>query len=236
MNKKDVPLYVLHCLEPIATLKDNRVLIEKNDNILLTVKDADPKSNFMFQVVSYDYSNGESAFRVQYSPKSDREISANSQIVREGYLMEVFNNWISRIEEYNNVKSIFDDPILNAFQAEFYSYFNLKDESLDDIPFEVEQIIKLDYLLNRVETRLIEMSDDSNRVVIDSIILEIEYVRENLATRSQKWIAENVSKIYAQIAKLGSKFMKEIWVEGKKEVIIEIVKTAIVEGIKYLSQ
>ncbi|MGX5684526.1 hypothetical protein ACWKWW_08170 [Chryseobacterium cucumeris] len=231
MNKKDLPLNVLHALSPFVKMKGKLFTVKDDpeENYMIAL-DKDENSNFYYVIENYEYSGNEYVFNVTYSPADATSVKPNSVRVGEKALTTHFNKWIAFLEEYNSVSSFYDDPILESYEEEFFTNFEFIDEEADIRPFKTTQILQLDYLLEQVSTRLIEMVDENNREEIESIITEITEVRENLPTRPQKWIAEHVSKIYAKIAKQGIKFMKEFWTEGKKEIIKNIVKGLIEHG------
>jgi hypothetical protein len=231
MAKKNLPLAVLKALEPFVGMQGKVFTIEDPGNNLVYAKDKDPSSKFYYVIEKYEIGNdGKEIYTIGHSPKDDKEVRATSMRVYRDALASTFNDWIISLENYDKIRSFYDDPILESYEEEFFANFELVDEDAETRPFRTTQILQLDYLLEQVSTRLIEMVDDSNRQEIESIITEITEVRENLPTRSQKWIAENISKIYAKIAKQGIKFMKEFWAEGKKEVIKSIVKGLIEHG------
>lgn len=236
MHKKNLPLSVLKVLEPFVGLKNKLFTIEDPEDKLLIAKDIDTNSKFFFSIDKFENANNEESYTLTYSPRSDKDVKEHTVISKAAYVSEIFNNWVDRLESYSKIKSFYDDPILESYEAEFYSNFEFDTEDFDLRPYTTTQILQLDHFLEQVNNRLIEMTDQNNRDSIETIILEIEYVRDNLATRSQKWVAENVSKIFAKIAKQGVKFMKEFWSEGRKEFIKEIVKIAITEGLKRLHQ
>ncbi|RQO33767.1 hypothetical protein DBR39_22615 [Chryseobacterium sp. KBW03] len=231
MSKKNLPLSVLKALEPFVGLQGKLFTIEDPGNNLVNAKDKDPSSKFYYVIEKYEIaSDGREIYSVNYSPKDEKEVKATYIRILRDDLTTNFNNWVLSLENYGKVKSFYDDPILESYEEEFFSNFEFVDEDADIRPFKTTQILQLDYLLEQVSSRLIEMVDDNNRQEIQSIITEISEVRENLPTRSQKWIVEHVSKIYAKIAKQGMKFMKEFWAEGKKEIIKNIVKGIIEHG------
>lgn len=231
MTKKKLPLSVLKALEPFVGMQGNLFTIEEPGNNLLYAKDKDPSSDFYFVIEKYEISSdGREIYYIGHSPKDEKEVKATAFRVLRDDLRATFNSWILSLENYDKIKSFYDDPILESYEEEFFANFELVEEGADTRPFKTTQILQLDYLLEQVSTRLIEMVDENNREEIKSIITEITEVRENLPTRPQKWIAEHVSKIYAKIAKQGIKFMKEFWAEGKKEIIKNIVKGLIEHG------
>ncbi len=231
MTKKNLPLSVLKALEPFVGLQGKLFTIEDPGKSLLHAKDKDPSSKFYYTIENFEITkDGREIYSINYAPKDEKEVKSFSIRVYRDDLPKYFKMWVTYLENYSKVKSFFDDPILESYEEEFFTNFEFVDEDAETRPFRTSQILQLDYLLEQVSTRLIEMVDDNNREEIESIITEITEVRESLPTRSQKWIAEHVSKIFAKIAKQGVSFIKEFWAEGKKEIIKNIVKGLIEHG------
>ncbi|MDR2238281.1 MAG: hypothetical protein LBE92_19320 [Chryseobacterium sp.] len=236
MTKKNLPLSVLKALEPFVDLQGKLFTIEDPGKGLLHAKDKDPSSKFYYTIENYEIAkDGREIFSINYAPKDERDVKSLTIRVYRDDLPKYFSMWVTTLENYSKVKSFFDDPVLESYENEFFSNFEFIEEDAETRPFRTTQILQLDYLLEQVSTRLIEMVDDDNREEVESIIAEINEVRESLPTRSQKWIAEHISKIYAKIAKQGIKFMKEFWSEGKKEVIKNVVKGLIEAGTDLLN-
>ncbi|MDR4892288.1 MULTISPECIES: hypothetical protein [unclassified Chryseobacterium] len=235
MSKKNIPLSVLKALEPFVGLKDKLFTIENRERNILFVRDIDSSSKFYYTIESSEISDGEELFTIVQAPKNEKELKAFAVKIYSKDLKDNFNSWIQLLENYNKVKSFFDDPILESYEEEFYTNFELVDEDADTRPFSTTQILQLDYLLEQVSTRLINMADGNNREQIETIITDITEVRESLPTRPQKWIAEHISKIFAKIAKQGINFIKEFWAEGKKELIKNIVKGLVEAGTELIN-
>jgi len=225
MSKKNLPISVLRALEPFVGLQGQLFTIEDPGNNLLHAKDKDPSSKFYYAIEKYEIANdGREVYSINYAPKDEKDVRAFAIRLLRDDLTTNFKTWVLSLENYAKVKSFFDDPILETYQAEFVSNIELLDENAETDPLQTNQIILLDNFLEEVGTRLIGMADDSNRESIQTIAAEITEIRENLPTRSKKWVVEQLAKIYAQIAKQGVKFIKEFWAEGKKEAIKNIVK------------
>ncbi|MDR6545678.1 hypothetical protein J2810_001726 [Chryseobacterium rhizosphaerae] len=235
MAKKNLPLSVLKALEPFVGLQGKLFTIEHPGNSLLLVKDKDPNSKFYYSIERYQVRDEKVLYSIMFSPRNEKDVGAMSTTIGGDSLTTTFNSWVQSLENYSKVKSFFDDPILESYEEEFYTNFELVDEDAETRPFRTTQILQLDYLLEQVSTRLIEMTDDNNREEVESIITDITEVRESLPTRSQKWIAEHVSKIFAKIAKQGVSFIKEFWAEGKKEIIKNIVKGLVEAGTELIN-
>jgi len=235
MKKKNLPLTALKALEPFVEMKGTYFTIENPVNNLLVAKDKDPESDFFYIIEKHEIQDSKDVYTIHYAPKNEKDIKQTARNVFSENLTTTFNEWVLLLEKYSNVKSFYDDPILESYQTEFISNFEFLDGDADKNPFHTTQIIQLDYLLDQVSIRLIELSDENNRQVIDAIAAEISEIRENLSTRSKKWIVDQIGNVYAKIAKQGIKFIKEFWAEGKKEIIKNIVKGLIESGTDFLN-
>lgn len=235
MNKKKLPLTVLKALEPFVEMQGKIFTIEQPGKSLLLAKDKDPNSKFYYTIEKFEIQDGKDIFTVIQAPKDEKEVRGHAVRILGEDITTNFNAWVLLLENYSKVKSFFDDPILETYQAEFSSNFEFLDENAEKNPFHTTQILQLDYLLEKIGTRLIELSDDNNREENESIVAEIAQIRESLPNRSQKWVVEQISNIYAKIAKQGIKFIKEFWAEGKKELIKNIVKGLIESGIDFMN-
>ncbi|HCA10032.1 hypothetical protein [Chryseobacterium sp.] len=233
MNKKKLPLKVLKALEPFVGMQGELFTIEHPGNNLLLVKDKDPNSKFYYTIEKHQIRDGKDIYSVIFAPKNDKEVGAYSTTIGADDITTTFNSWVLFLENYSKVKSFFDDPILESYQAEFFSNFEFVDEHAETNPFQTAEILQLDYLLEHVSTRLIELSDENNREANEVIVAEIAFIRESLTNRSQKWVVEQISNIYAKIAKQGVPFIKEFWAEGKKE-LIKIGIKALIESAQNL--
>lgn len=234
-KKKDIPLNVLKALEPFVNLHgDLFVVVDPKDSLMKAI-DKDSNSSFHYTIVTYKMEGEKYFFSVVYSPASDNNVGEKEATLNLVSLKPHFESWTNQLNNYNGVKSFYDDPILETYQAEFFSNFEFLDETANEQPFNTTQIIQLDYLLEQVSTRLVELSDNTNRDEIQDISNEISEIRENLPTSSQKWVVQQISKIFGKIAKQGVKFIKEFWAEGKKEFIKNVVKGLIESGTDLLN-
>lgn len=231
MSKKNLPLSVLKALEPFVGLQGQFFTIEDPGKNLLHAKDKDPSSKFYYAIEKCEIANdGREIYSINFAPKDEKDVRATAVRILRDDLTQSFNTWVLSLENYDKVKSFFDDPVLQSYQAEFVSNYEFLDEDADTDPLPINQIILLDNFLEDVGRRLLGMANDTNREEIQTIAAEIVELRENLSTRSKKWIVEKMSKVYAQIAKQGVKFIKEFWDEGKKEIIKTVVKAVIEHG------
>lgn len=231
-KKKDLPLVILKSLEPFVKLKGDKFeIIDPKEN-LLTVIDKDSESTFLFTIAQYKKTDsGKFQFLMNKSPKSQNDNSIQNSWVDISDLNGQFEAWVKLLREYETTNSFYDDPIVNSFREEFYSEFEIVDEDADTKPFSTKQILLLDNYLESVEKKLNEFSTEQNKSDIQDIQTDIELLRDNLTTKSKKWVVSNLSKIWAKIAKQGTKFIKEFLSDSKKEIIKQSVK-GLIEFIK----
>lgn len=225
-KKKDLPLVILKALQPFVKLKGEKFNVVDPENYLLKVEDKEEDSSFHFIIERYQKSDNSSTFLflMSRSPKNENENKAYQTWVEIQNLTSQFDQWIKLLDEYESIDSFYDDPILNSYYEEFFNEFEIVDEDADVSPFNTKQILLIDEYLEKLENKLDEYKTQENQTKITEIQSDIVILRENLTTKSKKWIIDKVSKIWAKIAKSGTKFIKEFLTESKKEIIKQGIK------------
>lgn len=232
-KKKDLPLVILKSLQTFVNLRGDRFeTVDPKDN-LLKVIDQEADSSFHFAIEQYQQAkNRKFQFLMSRSPINQNDNGTQRTWIDISQLQSQFDIWINLLEEYDNVPSFFDDPIINAFKEEYFTEFEIIDEEDVDIkPLNTKQILLLDNHLEDVDKRLEKFITEENSEDIEDIKEDIIELRENLTTKSKKWVVKNLSKIWAKIAKQGTKFIKEFLSESKKEMIKQGVK-GLIELVK----
>jgi len=115
--------------------------------------------------------------------------------------------------------------------ADVLAKLAIVEEEADTKPFSTKQILLLDNYLEGIDKKLNEFSTEQNKSDIQDIQTDIELLRENLTTKSKKWVVSNLSKIWGKIAKQGTRFIKEFLSDSKKEIVKQSVK-GLIEFIK----
>lgn len=231
--KKKIPLQILEILEPFVL--SNSSLFESIDpkECLLKFKDKDAQSDFFFNVEQYKIGN-ELQLLIDRKPSSNLSIENKRDWIDSKHLEIFFARWVEILEKYSNVKTVFDDPIIEAFANEYYTEFEIIEDDAETKPFSTRQILLLDEHLENIETEIEKYQTEENKKEIQEIKDEVVKLRSNLTTKSKKWIIQNLSKTWAKITKQGPKFIKEFLSEGKKEAIKVGVKMLIEGGIDLL--
>jgi hypothetical protein len=228
--KKKIPLQVLETIEPYVNRSGKTFEPINPDNFLLKFVDKDEKSNFYFNVEEYKSEQG-FLILIDWKPISKQSIVNKRMWIKAEFLETHFNNWLDLLEGYEKVKTVFDDPILEAFAEEYYTDFDIIEEDAEIKPFATKQILLLDSHLKNIETKIEKYKTEENSAEIEQIKSDVIELRNNLTRKSKKWVIKNLSKVWAQITKQGPTLMKEFLTETKKFVIKEGVKFIVEHGI-----
>lgn len=224
-KKKDLPLSILKSLESFVNLKGEKFEVVDPKEYLLKVIDKDVNSVFHFTIEKYQKSSGGSfLFWITRVPKNQNDNGIYQYWFEASAINGQFDAWIKLLNEYDTVKSFFDDPIIKSFQEEFYAEFEIIDEDAETNPLKSNQILILDSYLESVDNKLTEFITKNNSDEIKEIRDDINFLRDNLTIKSKKWVVKKLTTIWAKIAKQGSKFIREFLVESKKELIKQSVK------------
>ena len=227
-KKKDLPLIILKSLESFVNLRGDKFETVDPKEFLLKVVDQDSDSQFHFIIEEYQKANtGKFQFLMSKSPINQNDHGTHRTWVDISQLQPQFDSWLKLLDEYDKTPSFFDDPIVNSFQDEYYAEFEIIDNEAETKPLNTKQILLLDSHLEEVGKRLDKFKTDKNQADIEGIQENISDLRECLTIKSKKWVIRNLSKVWARIAKQGTKFIKEFLSESKKEAIKQGVKTLI---------
>lgn len=227
--KKNVPLSVLKAIEPILPkLNSNGMVVEKSDNIIMKVVDSEEGSELFFEITSAEINNtGANNLRLRYKPKSEHDTSVLSTVVEAKNFDATFKYWFAIIEEYNRVKSIYDDPILKKYADDFYTEFESADDDANTASFNLKQQLLLDSALTQVIQVLNEQTTEVNKEVIAEIIEEVEEVQSTVTGITKQETFTKLSKIFAKIQKVGIKVVKHVAPIIEKEIIGTIIKSTV---------
>jgi hypothetical protein len=236
INKKTIPLVILKAFESFVDLKGELFLVTQPENSLLKIIDNDKDSNFYFNAAQYEKQQG-GAYKllIDYKPVSHIDPANSTVWIDVKDLQSYFKIWIGLLEEYAEVKSFFDDPILKSFTEEYYAEFEILDDDNAHInPLSIKQIMLIDQHLEFIEENLEKYETESNREQLQEIKNDIIILRNNLTNQSKAWVIKHLSKTWGKLTKQGTKFLKDFLTEAKKQVIVEGVKFLLNHGTDLL--
>lgn len=230
-KKKQTPLQVLKALEPFINKIGENFINSEPDTDLIRFNDIDNESDFYFYVQQYKTKDSFQVL-VEYKPYSENTTEKRQLWIAGKDIGKYFEAWIKLLQSYDNVKSPFDDPIIESFKEDYYTEFEIIDEERDK-PLKPKQILLLDAYFEKIEKRIEKHKTESNAKEIEEIKTDISKLRENLSSNTKIWIANRVSWIWAKMTKLGPKLMKDFVDEGNKQIVKESV-SQIIEVAKNL--
>jgi hypothetical protein len=139
----------------------------------------------------------------------------------------LLTHWAGIIKKYDSIESVLDDPILKAYQAEFFAEYKIIDDDADYAPFKSQQLFFLDEYLGIIEENLEKHKDGSNNTSIDEIKADTQTLRQQLTSLPKNKVMQKLTTIWAKMQKQGLKLIKEFVKEGKKEFFKFIIKKLI---------
>ncbi len=222
--KKKIPLSILEMLEPFLLKGIKNIRLIAPDNFLLKFIDNDVKSDFFFYVEEYKVESGTVILLVDRKPQSKDSVDNYRVWIEAKALEQYFNDWVGFLEKYENIKTIYDDPIEKKYQEEFHSEFEIVDEDADINSFNLNQQIWLDNYLDRVILTLERHQTNVTNNELNDIKTEVVELKNNLTNLTKKKVIEKLSKIWAKVRKHGLPLLKEIYIEARNELMKQLIE------------
>lgn len=225
MDKKKVPLIILKAIEPLLPLiKENNL----QPNLEATIfKVEDPQSDFFFEIANYEPRENRIVVTVNFKPKNENSVDVVAQAAWADSFGTYFKEWIKTVDGYKQVKTIYDDPILEKYEEEFYAKLESADEDAETASFSLEQQLYLDESIGRVIHLLEGKKDESNEEIISAVIKEAQEIQATITESTKQETLGKLSKLFAKIQKGGLKLIKEVYPIIQKEIISQVVKGAL---------
>ncbi|AOZ99341.1 hypothetical protein [Flavobacterium commune] len=232
--KKKIPLQILKTLEPFLKEHSSMFEIVPQNEYLIKILDKDKNSDFYFVIEDFKTQSTLSVL-VNRKPENDSTTKVIRKWTTIDSLKNDFQDWLNILQGYDNVKSIFDDVITEAFANDYYSEFEIIDEDAAVNPLKINQILLLDQHLENIQNNIDKYKTEENKLEIESILHEVIELRENLTKKSKKWVIKKLSFVWAKISKQGPIFIKDFLTEGNKHLIKESVKFVFEKGMDLLN-
>jgi len=233
IDRRTLPLEQLKQMSAVYTqvrdiIKENNDVFQiiHQDELSMEIIDTSRNSKFRFKLDNPKYENNKTIYRVTHNPSSSASIKDRNSSVPSESIEKFLNRWISYIRAYNDVKLIPDDDILYEYEQEFYENFEILDEDADIKPYELEKQIII-YNFISASIAILERNPSNN----DDLIIEAVEIRDNLQHWTKRKTVRKISKFFAKTRKKSLTILKEILIEGKKE----LYKRAINGGFDFIT-
>lgn len=209
--KKNVPLKVLKELEPYVKSEYDFVKVHKKKNCLLSLVDMDIESDFFFDLTKYEIQSSRLIVTIHRKPKNELSNEEFTERVGIDHLRSRFESWLKIIDSYEKVDNYFDDPILKAYQDEFFENFKILDPDADSTPFELKQQLAIEQHLDKIIEVIEEEeeSDDTNEIIEDSNDL-----KKDLGNLTKTETFSKVCRIWGKVRKHSLQSLKVIMHQG----------------------
>jgi len=220
-KKKDIPLVVLETLEPYLKKNDKKFETADPKESLLRIIDSDSDSDFYFEVVSFQISNGKTFLQLDYKPQNKTNTGAYKPKIDHTQLDNHFKNWTTRLSEYAKVESIYDDPILKQNAEKFFQKFDIIDEDAEYASFDLEQQLFLEEYLDNTKKKLEKLKkgkSDNEILELEILESEAEEIKSVLTKESKKKIIKRLSRFWGKAQKTGLEVIKEIFISVTAEL------------------
>ena len=222
--KKKIPLTVLEILEPFLQKGNEKVRLVNPDKFLLNFVDSESTSDFHFIIENYKTEKGIFYLLVTRKPRSKNSVDGFQTWIDAKQLEQYFTEWLMFIEKYDQIKTIYDDPIEKKYREEFYAEFEIIDDDADTSSFNLNQQLWIDNYLDRVLLALENHTEEKSNPEIQEIIKETLDLKKDLTKTTKKVIVQKLSKIWALARKHGLTILKEIYVEFRNELIKQLIQ------------
>lgn len=219
--KKKIPLVILEALQPI--INDNLELIKviKDESSMFHLIDIDETSNFYFKVKKQDVQNHKLTYLTELKPKSNENVNSVATWLELEQVLTYFKNWLSQLETYNKIHTVYDDPIIKNNQERFEKQFVIIDADADFTTFNLPQQLFLDEYLTNVQTKISVLKEGRTEIEILELT-EIENeaieIQKHLTKETKRKIIKRLSHLWAKAQKLGLEIIKEVFVKVSAEL------------------
>lgn len=226
-KKKEIPLTLLKIATEIVR-KYPMIDVVFGDGSIMTFKDNDPTSNFRYAMVRYKIVRGtEVLYEVNFFPESSERLFEYSTSVEPYLLLEHVTKWAEIVKSFDETPSIFDDPILKAYEEEFEKEFDIMDDDANEQPFSVKQQLYLDDYLENAIDKLENLKQNKSEDVkgkISDVQKDAQHIRMSMTNNTKREVMKKMSKFWAKCMKLGIEVIKELTVqvavEGFKRLLL----------------
>jgi len=241
MNKKEqTPLAVHKAIEPFLVKKDELFIRIDSDKDLVRFRGKSIDSNFYFYIKSHRFINGKNQINIEFQPYTPESVMHKSMWIdcKAQNIEGQFQIWFHLLNEYNETKTAFDDPIIDGFAQDYFSDFEIIDDEKDS-PLDTHMILPIYYQFEQMSIKLNECKDQTNLYEIENIRSDINDLNNSLTNTGRQEILKKVTKIWAKMTKLGVKYKIE-FVDVSRKLFMQETAWSIFRlaerGTRYLQQ
>lgn len=234
MAKEDIPFELQDVLDPIVKNNKNKVGFSHylNDDNELIFKSDNFSGKFYFRIkykserASQVNGTSRNLYSILYYPHNENTHKEYGAEQTANTIKQLFTEWLSCLDKYENTNTFLDDPIVEAYQKDIFdNTLKFLPEPDDDKPYPLmAQMNFIDYLgsLENIITEEISLNtnQEDKKSLMNSLKL-IENIKENINKLSKGEVKKKFSLSLAYIAKVSLKFFTQITAEIVKELAVK---------------
>lgn len=235
IDKTKYPLIVLKDLKGLmvdlqSLVDENKDIIEVYDdplNVMSVIQINEPHFYFLVSDL-IEFKDEFTNYSCHVSPED--EFSLNMDILYfadKDRVIKDFSSWIKIVREYEGILFTDEEKLINQYEDEFYSEFEIIDEDADDKAFNSKQQEIIYKWLTAFEKDVLSNTDKD---ISQPLISATQELKENIQNLTKKQFIKQFSKLMAKVKKVGLKLLYDVFDVAKKEVL----KKALYGGLNEL--
>jgi len=231
--KKKTPLAILEQIEPLITEYKEFVKADFNSQNY-RILDSHPDSDFFYEILGSEIGSNRWVVKIKVKPQRRESTKEIVKDISMDELSNSFKAWLGLVKQSTELKSIFDDPIIESYNKEFLQEYRLIDEDADVAPFNLNQQLFINQHLNSIIQCLDafkESASESDKIELLAIEAESIELKKTFTKLTKRQAFKKLAKIWSLSRKYGIDLFQAIQKEGKEQ-IAKIIVSQSVEFIK----
>jgi len=229
INKKKLPLRHAQDIHDLydkvrsyATTKNDLITIIEDKELKLLLIDNDSHSDFYFTLSDPSFPSEKSHFNIVYTPANNTSLKPYNAVTNADGVMASIKGWTDLIEKYNTINLTPNEILINQYEDEFFSGFEIIDDDAEFKSFDFPRQLLIQNFLQRTLEILNE--DDSDNT---EIIEEVNELKDNIQNLTKKIIVRKLSRIFAIVRKKSLELCKKIVIEAGKELFKKAISIGV---------
>lgn len=229
INKKKLPLKLAQDIQDLyekvrsfANTKNDLITIKEDKELKLLLIDNDSHSDFYFTLSNPSFPGEKSHFDIVYTPANTTSLKPYNIVTNAEGVLASIKGWTGLIEKYNTINLTPNELLINQYEDEFFSGFEIIDDDAESKSFDFpRQLLIQNFLQRTVEILNDDDSDNSD------IIVEVNELKENIQNLTKKVIVRKLSRIFAIVRKKSLELCKKIVIEAGKELFKKAISIGV---------
>lgn len=221
--EKEIPLGIRNILEEFAEEKANLFNVEFNSNCVVSFKDLDKNSDFIFKLEKIDvHQDKKTTYVIEYKPSNEENLNSARVRVTLSEIRIHFNNWKNLLKASNKKSILFDDPIANSYYEEIEEYFTIIDDDAELKGYSIKQQLKINEFLDSINV-IISNEDQEDLDVVETLSL-IEIAKKSLSKSTKGEVVKSIRKIISKAFKISLQIGEKLLINFTTELAKKLIE------------